>query len=177
MQNKFAFQLFQIAPVVKNYAVWRKRLLGPVFVFIQNPLLQVIPEKEYCNDPEFSNRQVSVNSIDPDCSLIRVCTVCHSVWNSWTNYSAVIGSLATHWEHTAKTLIRLGRCPGWSESSLGPPTILLVLSWGGSKFTVKIWKIRTHTRNWCNYPKICKMWFYHKNNIHLQKMQMEWQTV
>ena len=33
---------------------------------------------------------------------------------------------------TAKTLIRLGRCPGWSESSLGTHAILLVLSWGGS---------------------------------------------
>ena len=33
---------------------------------------------------------------------------------------------------TVKTLIRLGRCPGWSESSLGAHAILLVLSWGGS---------------------------------------------
>ena len=33
---------------------------------------------------------------------------------------------------TAKTLIRLGRCPGWSECSLGAHAILLVLSWGGS---------------------------------------------
>ena len=33
---------------------------------------------------------------------------------------------------TAKTLIRLGRCPGWSESSLGAHAILLVLSRGGS---------------------------------------------
>ena len=32
----------------------------------------------------------------------------------------------------AKTLIRLGRCLGWSESSLGAHAILLVLSWGGS---------------------------------------------
>ena len=31
-------------------------------------------------------------------------------------------------------LIRLGRCPGWSESSLGAHAILLVLSWGGSYF-------------------------------------------
>ena len=31
-----------------------------------------------------------------------------------------------------KTLIRLGRCPGWSESLLGAHAILLVLSWGGS---------------------------------------------
>ena len=28
--------------------------------------------------------------------------------------------------------IRLGGCPGWSESSLGAQIILLVLSWGGS---------------------------------------------
>ena len=34
---------------------------------------------------------------------------------------------------TAKTLIRLGGCPCWSESSLGTKVILLVLSWGGSK--------------------------------------------
>ena len=33
---------------------------------------------------------------------------------------------------TAKTLIRLGRCPGWYESSLGAHSILLVLSWSGS---------------------------------------------
>ena len=33
---------------------------------------------------------------------------------------------------TAKTLIRLGGCPGWSESPLGAHAILFVLSWGGS---------------------------------------------
>ena len=33
---------------------------------------------------------------------------------------------------TANTLIRLGRCPGWSESSFGAHVILLVLSCGGS---------------------------------------------
>ena len=33
---------------------------------------------------------------------------------------------------TAKTLIRLGGCQGWSESSLGAHAILIVLSWGGS---------------------------------------------
>ena len=33
---------------------------------------------------------------------------------------------------TAKTLIRLGGCPGWSEASLGTQVILLVLSCGGS---------------------------------------------
>ena len=35
-------------------------------------------------------------------------------------------------ERTAKTLIRLGGWPGWSESSLGPYVIFSVLSWGGS---------------------------------------------
>ena len=33
---------------------------------------------------------------------------------------------------TAKTLIRLGGCPGWSESSLGTHAILLALSCKGS---------------------------------------------
>ena len=34
-------------------------------------------------------------------------------------------------EHKAKTLVRLGGCPGWSESSLGAQVILLVLLCGG----------------------------------------------
>ena len=46
-------------------------------------------------------------------------------------------SLCTQWvakdqaflTRTAKTLIRLGGCPGWSESSLGVHDILWVLSW------------------------------------------------
>ena len=40
----------------------------------------------------------------------------------WRN----IGFSATHWAHCEDW----GRCPGWSESSLGAQTILLVLSWG-----------------------------------------------
>ena len=36
---------------------------------------------------------------------------------------------------TAKTLIRLGGCPGWSESPLGVQAILLVLSWDGSNLS------------------------------------------
>ena len=35
-------------------------------------------------------------------------------------------------ERTAKTLIRLGKCPGWSGFSLGAQVILLVLSCSGS---------------------------------------------
>ena len=37
-----------------------------------------------------------------------------SSWSTWRK----LGSLATHWVQ-AKTLIRLGGCPGWSESLLG----------------------------------------------------------
>ena len=44
--------------------------------------------------------------------------------------SALYGESRTQcfFMRTAKTLIRLGGCPGWSESSLGAQVILLVLS-------------------------------------------------
>ena len=47
--------------------------------------------------------------------------------------SALNGKLRTKcfFMRTAKTLIRLGRYPGWSESLLNAKFILLVLSWGG----------------------------------------------
>ena len=54
-------------------------------------------------------------------SLIRVFVV--RMKKHWApNYL-----LSTQWR-----LIRLGWCPGWSESSLGAYVVLLVLSWGGS---------------------------------------------
>ena len=43
-------------------------------------------------------------------------------------------------EHKAKTLIRLGRCPVWLESSLGTQVILLVMSCSGS-FVYMIWRL------------------------------------
>ena len=43
---------------------------------------------------------------------------------------------------TVKTLIRLGRCPGWSESLLGAQIILLGLSCGGSNVLVNSCMIR-----------------------------------
>ena len=47
---------------------------------------------------------------------------------------ALSGSLRTQgfFMRTAKTLIRLGGCPGWSKSSLGAHATLFVLSCGGS---------------------------------------------
>ena len=48
-----------------------------------------------------------------------------------------LGPLATP-ECTAKTLIRLSRCPGWSESSLGVHAILLVLSWDSSLISIRL---------------------------------------
>ena len=51
---------------------------------------------------------------------------------------------------TAKTLIRLGGWPGWSESPLGTNAILLVLSWGGSNEQTKIMKgwMTLDSHNW-----------------------------
>ena len=49
----------------------------------------------------------------------------------------------------AKTLNRLGRCPGWSESLLDAQITLLVLSWGGS-FVSSF----THYVSWY----LCKNW-------------------
>ena len=74
-----------------------------------------------------TNKMTWAPSEDPDQpghlpSLIRVFTV----------------RMDKHWalnylfEHTVKTLIRQGGCPGWSESSLGDHVILLVLLCGGS---------------------------------------------
>ena len=48
-------------------------------------------------------------------------------------------------ERTAKTLIRLGGCPGWSEFSLGAKVILLVLSWGGSSVLWHKWQSEQST--------------------------------
>ena len=45
-------------------------------------------------------------------------------------------------EHTVKTLIRLGGCPGWSKSSLGAHAILLNLSRCGSFLLPKVYSVR-----------------------------------
>ena len=45
-------------------------------------------------------------------------------------------------ERTAKTLIKLDGCPGWSESSPGAHLILLVLLWGGSNLECYTWFFR-----------------------------------
>ena len=54
-------------------------------------------------------------------SLIRVLAV-----RSVSSYGPKLSSCGQ------RRLIRVGGCPGWSESSLGAHAILLVLSWGGS---------------------------------------------
>ena len=68
-------------------------------------------------------------------------------WSDWADAQA---DLSLHWTHcyfvgfvrrTAKTLIRLGGCPGWSVSSLGAHAILLVLSWGGSNVSLNTAKL------------------------------------
>ena len=55
-------------------------------------------------------------------------------------HCALNGKLRTHgfFMRTAKIMIRLGRCPGWSESSLGAHVILLVLLYAGSFHSIKV---------------------------------------
>ena len=69
------------------------------------------------------------------------------IYPDWSVSSLYAWRKLWHWlptERTAKTLIRLGGCPGWSESSLGAHVILLVLSCGGSFDKTK--------KAWTNHP-------------------------
>ena len=71
-------------------------------------------------------------------------------------------------ERTAKTLIRLGGCPGWSESSLGTKVILLGLSWGGSKcfFLESIYAAYIHFITFFTFRiELSMKSFSHANNI------------
>ena len=56
---------------------------------------------------------------------------------------------------TAKTLIRLGGCPGWSESLLGAHATLLVLSRGGSYHTEFGNNVLIKSYGQINYPLQC----------------------
>ena len=52
------------------------------------------------------------------------------IWLDWSNFAGRIKKpwvLSYPWS-TQRRLIRLGKCPGWSESLLGTQVILLVLS-------------------------------------------------
>ena len=75
---------------------------------------------------------VKTNNVVVRPAKTRVSLNIRQVWSE-SSLSAwrKLGSLATHWS-TTNTLIRLGGCPGWSESLLGAHAILLVLSRGGS---------------------------------------------
>ena len=80
-----------------------------------------------------------------------------------------IGKSCSRW---SETLIRLGGCPGWSESSLGTKVILLVLSWGGSKcfFLVSTYAAHIHSITFftfCIEPNMKS--FSHANNIVLRR--------
>ena len=75
-------------------------------------------------------------------------------------------------ERTVKTLIRLGGCTGWSESSLGTKFILLVLSWGGSKcfFLESTYAAHIHFITFFTFRLEPNMKsFSHANNIVLRR--------
>ena len=72
-------------------------------------------------------------------SLIRVFAVrIHPVWSESLLCAQWVATDLAFFMWPAKALIRLGGCPGWSETSLAAQAILLVLSWCGSTFTANL---------------------------------------
>ena len=97
---------------------------------------------------------------------------------------------------TTKTLIRIGGCLGWSESSLGAHAILLVLSWGGSNvsagrqhYSVKLKKTSINqaaskfdeltTQCWNSLSRPAKRSTFFKlvYDTYSSKRLMSWQTI
>ena len=66
-------------------------------------------------------------------------------------------------------LIRLGRCPGWSESSLGAHAILLVLSWGGSYIYTPLLLDCDSSHRFCIKTAICFL-----NSSHFRNCDVYW---
>ena len=71
----------------------------------------------------------TTNQNNDTCSPQKRRSVCESAQSDQGLRCALNGQLYTpdFFMRTAKTLIRLGGCPGWSESSLGAQVILLFL--------------------------------------------------
>ena len=78
-----------------------------------------------------------------------------------------------HIERTAKTLIRLGGCPGWFESSLGVHVILFVLSCSGSYFHWFHLSIKTIILN--EYAKFRSFVNFIDINININYKSYVWQ--
>ena len=77
----------------------------------------------------------------------------------WSVFTVRMKKAVLPIEHTAKTWIRLGGCPVWSESLLGTQIIMLVLSWGGSNHS--LWHLCV-TKIWINFhwSLILVLWNY-----------------
>ena len=75
-------------------------------------------------------------------------------------------------EHTAKTPITLGRCPGWSESLLGPHIILLVLSCGSSGNQRKLRK-KSSTTGPSEWLLVCA-WRFNKSSMLMSHLMRLW---
>ena len=91
-----------------------------------------------------------------------------SAWASTQSLHCALNRAQYFFMRTVETLIRLGRCLGWSESSLGAQVILLVLSCGSSHI-VGIHEnhlcevILMNTNNICFYGELKKLSFtYHQ---------------
>ena len=103
------------------------------------------------------------------------------LWSDWVDAQAHLSlhsvCLKRNWVliytlSAQRRLIRLGGCPGWSESSLGTKVILLVLSWGGSKcvFLESTYAAHIHFITFFTFPIEPNMKsFSHANNIVLRR--------
>ena len=87
------------------------------FIFVQRPFLQVLTLMfgivQYRNDPKFSDRQVWVNSVDPDQTAPR-----GTVWSGSTLFvipSAPFGCIILWWSHVVQILGWLQQCFCMSE--------------------------------------------------------------
>ena len=120
-------------------------MLLPCFKSIWWSIYELLHDKTTCVPSEDSNQPGHLPSLDQSlhCALI--------------GYQRTQGFFMRR----AKTLIRLGRCQGWSESSLGAQVILFVLSCGGlylySETTV--WLILTHINNAVCHS-VCIAWMH-----------------
>ena len=129
---------------IKNFLtfyIWEKHrapVFPPVWVFFLHPSEICLYEFVRTSGTVRIARQKSRDMIKQTKWLCAQ-RILRSAWPSAQSdqslHCALSGQLRTQtfFMRTAKTLIRLGGCPGCSEPSLGAHAILLVLSWGGSK--------------------------------------------
>ena len=104
-------------------------------IFVRGNILSSLPIPPLQSHSHFNIWAIARQNQQNDlCTQRRLRSAWASVQSDESLRSALNGQLRAQcfFMRPTKTLIRLGRCSGWSESLLGAKVILLVLSWGGS---------------------------------------------